>query len=155
MLAFLFNRSGKTDLTEAELYLPLAMELSWFSTKEAQQFVKYAMKRELVMKKDGMLSPNFPLDTIKIPVGFTPSKKIFSETTDDKKGEDIIEEIVFQIFEQTHQDKTEIQKEIKREGAEKNLLAEVAALYIARKHGVDVSEWYSVIEKSIVKENKV
>ena len=64
-------------------------------------------------------------------------------------------EIVFQIFEQTHQDKTEIQKEIKREGAEKNLLAEVAALYIARKHGVDVSEWYSVIEKSIVKENKV
>jgi hypothetical protein len=131
------------------------MELSWFSTKEAQQFVKYAMKRELVMKKDGMLSPNFPLDTIKIPVGFTPSKKIFSETTDDKKGEDIIEEIVFQIFEQTHQDKTEIQKEIKREGAEKNLLAEVAALYIARKHGVDVSEWYSVIEKSIVKENKV
>jgi hypothetical protein len=131
------------------------MELSWFSTKEAQQFVKYAMKRELVMKKDGMLSPNFPLDTIKIPVGFTPSKKIFSETTDDKKGEDIIEEIVFQIFEQTHQDKTEIQKEIKREGAEKNLLAEVAALYIARKHGVDVSEWYSVIEKSIVKGNKV
>ncbi len=131
------------------------MELSWFSTKEAQQFVKYAMKRELVMKKDGMLSPNFPLDTIKIPVGFTPSKKIFNETTDDKKGEDIIEEIVFQIFEQTHQDKTEIQKEIKREGAEKNLLAEVAALYIARKHGVDVSEWYSVIEKSIVKENKV
>jgi hypothetical protein len=131
------------------------MELSWFSTKEAQQFVKYAMKRELVMKKDGMLSPNFPLDTIKIPVGFTPSKKIFSETTDDKKGEDIIEEIVFQIFEQTHQDKTEIQKEIKREGAEKNLLAEVAALDIARKHGVDVSEWYSVIEKSIVKENKV
>jgi hypothetical protein len=113
------------------------------------------MKRELVMKKDGMLSPNFPLDTIKIPVGFTPSKKIFNETTDDKKGEDIIEEIIFQIFEQTHQDKTEIQKEIKREGAEKNLLAEVAALYIARKHGVDVSEWYSVIEKSIVKENKV
>jgi hypothetical protein len=155
ILAFVFNRSGKTGLTEAELYLPLAMELSWFSTKEAQQFVKYAMKKELVVKKDGMLSPNFPLDAIKIPVGFIPSKKTFSETTDDTKGKEIIEEIVSQIFEQTHQDKTEIQEEIRKEGEEKNLLAEVAALYVARKHGVDVSEWYPVVGKSIVKENKV
>jgi hypothetical protein len=155
ILAFLFNRSGKTELAEAELYLPLAMELGWFSTKEAQQFVKYAMKKELVVKKDGMLTPSFPLDGIKIPVGFTPSKKFFSETTDDKKGKDIIEEIVSQIFEQTHQDKTEIQEEIKKEGTEKNLQDEVAALYVARKHGVDVSEWYPVVGKSIVKENKV
>lgn len=153
ILAFLFNRSGKTDLTEAELYLPLAMELSWFSTREAQQFVKYVLKKELVVKKDGMLSPNFPLDAIKIPVGFIPSKKSFGDTTDDKKGKDIIEEIVSEIFEQTHQDKREIREEIKKEGTEKNLLAEVAALYVARKHGVDVSEWYSVVEKSIFKEN--
>jgi hypothetical protein len=27
ILAFLFNRSGKTVLSEAELYLPLSMEL--------------------------------------------------------------------------------------------------------------------------------
>ena len=155
ILAFLFNRSGKTGLAEAELYLPLAMELGWFSTKEAQQFVKYAMKKELVVKKDGVLFLNFPLDTIKIPIGFSPSKKTFSETRDDKKGKDIIEEIVLQIFEQTHQDKTEIQEEIKKEGIEKNLLAEVAALYVARKHGVEVSEWYPIIGKSIVKENKV
>ncbi len=154
ILAFLFNRSGKTGLTEAELYLPLSMELGWFSTKESQQFVKYAMKKELLVKKDGMLSPSFPVDTIKIPIGFTPSKKTFSETTEDKKGKDLVEEIVSQIFEQTHQDKIEIEEEIKKEGTEKNLLVEVAALYVARKYGVDVSEWYPVVEKSIVKENK-
>lgn len=154
ILAFLFNRSGKTRLTEAELYLPLSMELGWFSTKESHQFVTYAMKKELVVKKDGVLVPNFPLDTIKIPVGFTPSKKTFIETTDEQKEEGIIEEIVSQIYAQTHQDKTEIHDEIKKEGKEKNLLAEVAALYTARKHRVDISDWYDRVENSIVKENK-
>jgi hypothetical protein len=154
ILAFLFNRSGKTGLTEAELYLPLAMELGWFSTKEAQQFVKYAMKKELLVKKDGMLTPSFPLDEIKIPVGFTPSKKAFSDTT-EKQQEDITEGIISQIYTQTHQDKTEILNEIKTEEAEKNLLAEVAALYVARKHGVDVSDWYKLVEMSIITENKV
>src|SRR4030042_430114 len=108
ILAFLFNRSGKTDLTEAELYLPLAMELGWFSTKEAQQFVKYVMKKELVVKKDGVLSPNFPLETIKIPVGFIPSKKMFHETKGETQGKNIIKEIASQVFEQTHQEKNEI-----------------------------------------------
>ena len=155
VLAFLFNRSGKTGLAEAELYLPLAMELGWFSTKEAQQFVKYAMKKELVVKKDGMLTPSFPLDEIKIPIGFIPSKKAFSETTERQQEEDITEGIVSQIYTQTNQDKTELLNEIKTEEAEKNLLAEVAALYVARKHGVDVSDWYKLVEMSIVTENKV
>jgi len=153
ILAFLFNRSGKTDLTEAELYLPLAMELGWFSTKEAQQFVKYVLKKELVVKKDGVLSPNFPLETIKIPVGFIPSKKMFHETKGETQGKDIIEEIASQVFEQTHQEKNEIRMEMKKEGTEKHLLPEVAAVYVARKHGVDVSEWYPAIEKSFVKKN--
>jgi hypothetical protein len=154
ILAFLFNRSGKTMLPEAELYLPLSMELGWFSTKESQQFVKYAMKKELLMKKDGMLSPNFTLEKIKIPVGFTPTKKTFSETTDQQKEEDIIEEIVSHIYAQTHQDRTEIHDEIKKEEKEKNLLAEVAVLYVARKHRVDISDWYDRVENSIVKGNK-
>jgi hypothetical protein len=152
ILAFLFNRSGKTELTEAELYLPLSMELSWFSTKEAQQFVKYVIKKELVVKKDGGLSPNFPLETIKIPVGFIPSKKNFSDTTEEKKGKDIIEEIILQISQQTQLDKTHILEEMKKEGKEKNLLAEVTALYVGKKHGVDVSEWYSFVEAVLFKE---
>jgi hypothetical protein len=151
ILAFLFNRSGKTMLPEAELYLPLSMELGWFSTKESQQFVKYAMKKELLVKKDGMLSPNFTLEKIKIPVGFTPTKKTFSETTDQQKEGDIIEEIVSHIYAQTHQDRTEIRDEIKKEEKEKNLFAEVAVLYVARKHRVDISDWYDRVENSIVK----
>ena len=153
ILAFLFNRSGKTRLTESELYLPLSMELGWFSTKESQQFVKYAVKKELLVRTEGLLSPNFPLDTIKIPVGFTPSKKIFSETTEEPKGKDIIEEIIAQIVEHTRRDKTEICGEITREEKEKNLLPEVAALFVARKYGIDVSTWYAFVEPAIFKGN--
>lgn len=153
ILAFLFNRSGKTQLTEAELYLPLSMELAWFSTKEAQQFVKYVIKKGLVVKKDGGLSPNFRLETITIPVGFIPSKKNFGDTIEEKKGKDLIEELVLQISQQTQLDKNLIYEEIKREGREKNLLAEVAALYVGRKYNVDVSEWYSIVETALFKEN--
>jgi hypothetical protein len=154
ILVFLFNRSGKTELTEAELYLPLSMELGWLSTKEAQEFVKYAINQGLLVKKEGLFHPNFPMETIRVPVGFTPSKKIFSKTTDDKKEKNIIEGIITQICTQTHQNQRDIQEEIKKEETEKNLLPEIAALYVARKHDVDISDWYAVVESEIVKENK-
>jgi len=154
IIVFLFNRSGKTELTEAELYLPLSMELGWLSTKESQEFVKYAINQGLLVKKEGFLHPNFPLETIRVPVGFTPSKKIFSKNADDYKEELIIEGIITEICSQIHQNKQDILEEIEKEGTEKNLLPEVAALYVARKHGVDISEWYNSVEKTIVRENK-
>ncbi len=153
ILAFLFNRSGKTLLSEAELYLPLSMELGWFSTKEAQQFVRYVVKKQLVVRKEGMLTPNFSLDTVKIPVGFTPTKKTFNDTADEVKGKNCTEEIITWISEYTHQEKNRVADEIKKEEKEKNLLPEVAALSVARRHGVDVSEWYPFIEQMFFTEN--
>ena len=97
IIAFLFNRSGKTELKDSELYLPLSMELGWLSTKESQEFINNAIKQELLIRKDGFLQPNFPLEKITIPLGFTPSKKLFSEKTDEVKAENIIDEIVIQI----------------------------------------------------------
>jgi hypothetical protein len=154
ILAFLFNRSGKTRLTEAEVYLPLAMDLGWFSTTEAHEFVNYAMKQGLLVKKEGLLSPNFPLEHIKVPVGFTPSKEIFSKKTGEQQEENMIERMVTLICTQTHQNQTDIYEEIKKEEKEKNLLPEVATLSVARKHGVDVSDWYTRVEHAIVKGNK-
>jgi hypothetical protein len=154
IIVFLFNRSGKTKLTESELYLPLSMELGWLSTKESQEFVKYAINQGLLVKKEGLLHPNFPLETVRVPVGFTPSKKIFSKKPDDKKEENIIEGIIAQICSQTHQNQQDILEEIKKEETEQTLLPEVAALYIAKKHGVDISDWYAAVEKEVIKENK-
>ena len=151
IIAFLFNRSGKTELKDSELYLPLSMELGWLSTKESQEFIDYAIKQELLIKKDGLLQPNFPLEKIAIPLGFTPSKKLFSEKRDEYKEENIIDEIVIQISTLTNQSQREIFEEIKQEQKEKNLFLEVAALYVARKYSVDIADWYESVEKILIK----
>ena len=151
IIAFLFNRSGKTELKDSELYLSISMELGWLSTKESQEFIDYAIKQELLIKKDGLLQPNFPLEKIAIPLGFTPSKKLFSEKRDEYKEENIIDEIVIQISTLTNQSQREIFEEIKQEQKEKNLFLEVAALYVARKYSVDIADWYESVEKILIK----
>jgi hypothetical protein len=154
VIAFLFNRSGKNGLKDAELYLPLSMELGWLSSKESQQFVKYAIKQGLLVRNAGLLHPNFPFKKIAIPVGFTPSKELFSEKTAEKKEENIIEGIATQISMQINQSKNEILEEIKYEEKEKNLCPEVVALYVAKKHGVDIADWCNVVEKILIKKYK-
>jgi len=153
IIAFLFNRSGKTQLKESELYLPLSMELGWLSTKESQEFVKYALKQEMLVKKEGFVHPNFPVEKITIPVGFTPSQRLFSEKISQKKTENILDEIVLAIGKKTNRDQTEILDEIKQEGQEKKLITEVAALYVARKFDLDVTEWIDSVEVMLLKGN--
>jgi len=151
IIAFLFKRSGKTALKDSELYLPLSMELGWFSTKEAQEFVTHAANHALLEKKDGMLYPLFAIDAIDIPVGFTPSKKTFKDTT--LKEKNIIDTIITHIREKTNHDSKKIQKEIKQVEHEKQLLPEVAALYIARAYNIDIAAWSDTVEQNLFKGN--
>jgi hypothetical protein len=153
IIAFLFNRSGKTALAESEIYLPLSMELGWFSTKEAQEFIAYTLAHKLLVKKEKLLHPAFPVDTISIPVGFTPSKKMFHEKTETQKEEHLIESVISQISHHTKKDAQEIRKEIQHESQEKNIFPEVTVLYLARKYDVDIAEWIDTVEKIVFKES--
>ena len=154
IIAFLFNRSGKTELKDSELYLPLSMELGWLSARESQEFIKYAIKQELLIKKDGLLQPNFPFEKVIIPLGFAPSKKFFAEKKDELNEGDIINGIVIKISTLINHNQKEILEEIKKEEKEKNLFSEVAALYVARKYSVDITDWYDSVEKILIKENR-
>lgn len=152
IIAFLFNRSGKNALTEAELYLPLSMELGWLSTKQSQEFVKAAIQQGLLLEKQGLLHPNFSLGSVIIPLNFVPSKKLFCETTANQQDLPLITRIIAHICAHTNQKLQEIEAEINREAQEKNLLTEVAALLVARKSGVDVGELFTDVEQSIFRE---
>ncbi len=152
IIAFLFNRSGKTALTEAELYLPLSMELGWLSTKEAQGFVKSALQQDLLVKKDGLLHPNFSLEKISIPLNFAPSKKLFCETTTQEQGQPLINRLIGRICAHTTLNQPDIEEEITKEGKKKDLLLEVAALSVARKYDVDVSDVLTEVEQGIFRE---
>ena len=55
VLAFLFKRSGKNMLKESDIYLPLSLELGWFSSTQAQEFVKHALNEKLLIKKENHL----------------------------------------------------------------------------------------------------
>jgi len=149
IIAFLFNRSGKTTLTEAELYLPLSMELGWLSTKEAQEFVKYALKQGLLVRKNEGVAPSFPLEKTTIPLGFIPSKNLFLQKAGTEEKEDVMKKITAGICSQTHQNLNDIQDEITKEQKEKHLLPEVAALYVARRYHVDITDWFLDVEQHV------
>jgi hypothetical protein len=129
------------------------MELGWLSTKESQEFVKYAIKQELLVKKEGLVHPNFPVEKITIPVGFTPSKRLFSETISQQKTEHVLDAIVMELGKKTNRKQAEILEEITQEGQEKKLLPEVAALSVARKYNLDVMEWYDLVETILLRGN--
>ena len=77
ILAFLFKRSGKTTVKESELYLPLSLELGWFTASQAHQFVQYALQQGLLEHDNDHVSPSFDVNMIEIPVGFKPTQTSF------------------------------------------------------------------------------
>ena len=62
--------------------------------------------------------------------------------------------LLFKLGHLTNHSHREILEEIKQEQKEKNLLLEVAALYVARKYCVDITDWYNSVEKILIKENR-
>ena len=153
IIAFLFKRSGKPGLKEAEMYLPLSMDLGWFSTKEAQEFVTYAITHHLLVKKNGVLQPTFPYETITIPVGFTPTQKRYTEKRESHREDTILDSLVVYIAEKTKKEQKEIVSELRFVEQEKRIFPEIAVLFIARKHGLSVDAWVEDIEKKVFKEN--
>ncbi len=156
IISFLFKRSGKDKLTEPEIYLPLSLELGWFSAKEAKGFVAYALQQKLLEKKDGLLTPSFDVEKITVPVGFLPTEKSFAiEKTELKEEEqNSIDVIVKQIVEKTGKEPKDVFEEIKQAETEKNILPEVAVLLVAKEHDVAVNGYFSSVEKAIFKENE-
>jgi len=153
IITFLFNRSGKPALTESEVYLPLSMELGWFSTSEAQEFVAYAIAQGFLEKKDGVLQPTFPIETITVPVGFTPRKKTFPKKKKPAKDEPVLEAVVSRICEHTNRERTDVHEEIVQMASEKKVVPEVAALYTARNYHIPCDEWYDAVEAMLLIES--
>jgi len=157
IITFLFKRSGKEELKPSELYLPLSMDLKWFSPKQAKAFVNLALHQKLLTKKDGLVQLNFDYKKIVVPLGFHPSEQLFEE----KEGKDIKEEkldvmktIIGRIVEKTGQDEPSIIRKIKDVEKEKNICSEVALLFVSREYDVDVDDCFDEVEETIFRESK-
>ena len=154
VVAFLFKRSGKKELKESEIYLPLSIELGWFSTKESHEFIKIALKQKLLIKKGERLYPNFDIEKINIPIGFYPSRKSVDKDFKLEKENNIIERIVNHIVEKEGQDYNVIIDKIKNIAMDKDIIQEVAALFVAKQYNIDIEEYIEIVEKNIFTGNE-
>ena len=139
-------------LKESDIYLPLSLELGWFSSTQAQEFVKHALNQKLLIKKDDMVTPSFDVNTVDIPIGFQPSKHVSEQqhipVKDQARKEkrSLIERIIEDIEEKTGQNKETITAKINDTENEKQIIPEVAALIVAREYGVNVESFFEQIE---------
>ena len=154
IIAFLFKRSGKSELKEAEIYLPLSIELGWFSTKESHEFLNNALKQRLLIKKDGLLTPSFDIEKIIIPIGFYPSKKILVKREKVEEENNVIDTIVYRIAEKKNQSHKETIEMIRKMTSEKNIIPEVAALLVGKIYDIDIEDSFNMVEDKIFRENE-
>jgi hypothetical protein len=155
ILSFIYKRSGKNTLKESEIYLPLSMNLKWFSLEEAKAFVHHNINQKNLIKKEGMLLPAFGIENISIPSGFRPTKNFgYKNTIKNKEKPQALNEIIDIIAKKTSKTNQEISEEIQKIKKDKKIITEVAAFYIANTYGCDVSFLHSNIENEIFTRNK-
>jgi hypothetical protein len=151
IIAFLFKRSGKEELSFSDLYLNLSMELNWFTPEDAKGFVNMAIKQKLLIKKGDLIKPNFNYNKIVVPVGFIPSKTVFKEKEIEIiKEDDLLEKIVQKIVEKTKLDEKHIIEKINDIANELNLAKEVATILFGKEHNMLFEDFYEQIEKRII-----
>lgn len=151
-IAFVFKRSGLTEISFSKFYLTLSMDLNWFTPEEAKKFTDFAIDHKLLIKKEGKVSPNFDINNIKIPIGFYPTKKIFEERKEIKKiveKKDILQRIIERISKNSKLDEKAIKDKIKQIEKDRNLTSEVAALLICKENDIDMTDFFDDVEDKI------
>jgi hypothetical protein len=141
IITFLYKRSGKTALKESELYLPLSLELGWFTNQEARDFVTYAKHQNLLREKKHMLIPSFDINSISIPIGFYPSKKQYTKETP------ILQHLISDIIQATKKTQKQIESDIKKIAEDRYIMPEIAALYLAATHQTSIEKYLPQIEQ--------
>ena len=151
IIAFLYKRSGKEELSFSDLYLNLSMELNWFTPDAAKAFVNMSIKQKLLLKKGDLIKPSFDINKIIVPVGFIPSKNIFEKKVVEViEDEDFFKKIIRRILDKTKLDDKQVIGKIEEIANERYLTKEVAALLLGKEHNILFEEFYAQIEERIV-----
>lgn len=145
-IALLYKKKGKDILTEKDLELMITMDFRWFNPKEAKSLIELARTSGLVKKhKDGM-KITFDWRERDIPLGFEPSVAIFEAAT----HRSCFTAIVDFIEQNIKKPRPEIVAEINRKQETLNLAIEVAGLLVGASYGIDMSDFYDIVEKELM-----
>ena len=146
IISFVFNRAGKREMSFSEFYLTLSMDLDWFTPDNAKTFTKNAVDNSLLKEEKKFIKPNFNIEEIKIPIGFSPSENVFQkkdikeEKIEKQQEVSILNMLVEKIVEKSNLDRKTILRQIKEIEKEKNLSIEIAALLIGKEYKLNFDE---------------
>jgi hypothetical protein len=153
IIAFVFKRSGKKEMSYSDFYLTLSVDLKWFTPKDAKAFTNQIVKQKLLKKKEENVKPAFEINKIEVPLGFYPSKQILEqkESNSKIKEKDIFTDIVNEIISKTGKKEEEILEKIKSTEKEKNITKEIAAILVGKDFGISSNNYFDEVEEKIFK----
>lgn len=136
VIAFLYNRAGKEEMTAQELRLAMSMDLRWFSPKEAEEIVDvFQNKRLLVRKGGGGLRPAFNYRKLTIDRDFHPTKQDLLGGSGD---EPLFIRMVGHITDRADEEKRNVISMVNRKAGDLGIEVEAAAMLVGDELGVDM-----------------
>ena len=136
VIAYIYNRAGKEELTAQELRLAMSMDLRWFTPKEAEEIVDgFQNKRLLVRTGSGGLRPAFNYRKVTPPRDLRPSKQELLGGTGE---EPLFVRMVGHITDRADEEKRNVISLINRKAGELGVEVEAAAMLIGDQLGVDM-----------------
>jgi hypothetical protein len=142
LIAFLFQRSGKTRLDEKEIYMSLSYELRWFTPEKAKIFLHKSVENGLLKSEGEGYCPTFDYQNVQIPLGFTVDDSVVEE-------EDTFSSILKEL-EKRGMERENLFRELEHLKKKMNVIPEVAALILAKKHGIDISPFIKKVKKIVI-----
>ncbi len=146
-LGYIFRRKGRETLSGKDIVLSASMDLGWFSPKDAEKLLAVSQELRLLKETKEGLKPNFDYKSLEIPLDFKPSDRVLKL----ESQEPLFIAVVRKIEEATGQDRREIIAQINRKKDDLNIEIEVAALLIAARNEVPISEFLEESENEILK----
>lgn len=142
-IALLFKRKGRTTLTEKEFVFSASMDLRWFPPKEAQKLLDMGLRRGLLSNAEGKLQPTFDVESVEVPLDFSPTAEVF------KQGDDLFQRILDHLNHSSGIPRKEIVARINALQSRMGVYAEVAGLIVGLEMGLDMKPLYSAVEELI------
>ncbi len=152
VIAFLYNRAGKEELTAQELRLAMSMDLRWFSPKEAEEIVDlFQNKRLLVRKGSGGLRPAYNYKNMTIGRDFQPTK---AELLGGSGDEPLFVRMVGHITDRANEEKRNVISRVNRKAGEIGIEVEAAVMLVGDEMGVDMRPFADEAIEAIISKVK-
>ncbi len=135
LIAFLFQRSGTDSLDDNEIYMTLSYELGWLTPAQAKRFIKRGLEQGLLEETDAGYTPTFDPAAVEVPLGFEVDGSIVQT-----KRRDLVTEIC-ETLSAREMSEEEARRMVSERAEQEHVIPEVAALLVAREHGIDVQPY--------------